>query len=34
MRALGLPLLDWGDGKWKSNSDEGEFKVLNQTLTG
>ena len=24
MRALGLPLLDWGDGKWKSNSDEGE----------
>jgi len=24
MRALGLPLLDWGDGKWKSNSDEGK----------
>lgn len=23
LRALGLPLLDWGDGKWKSNSEEG-----------
>lgn len=27
MRALGLPLLDWGEGKWKSNSDEGEAIV-------
>jgi hypothetical protein len=27
MRELGLPLLDWGEGKWKSNSDEGELLV-------
>ena len=25
LRALGLPLLDWGEGKWKSNSEEGEY---------
>ena len=25
MRALGLPLLDWGEGKWRSNSEEGEL---------
>jgi hypothetical protein len=24
MRDLGLPVLDWGEGKWRSNSDEGE----------
>ena len=24
MRALGLPVLDWGEGKWRSNSEEGE----------
>lgn len=24
MRGLGLPLLDWGEGKWKPGSDEGE----------
>jgi len=24
MRSLGLPLLDWGEGKWRTNSDEGE----------
>lgn len=24
MRVLGLPVLDWGEGKWKSSSDEGE----------
>ena len=23
MRSLGLPLLDWGEGKWRTNSDEG-----------
>jgi hypothetical protein len=26
MRSLGLPLLDWGEGKWKSNSEEGEWE--------
>lgn len=25
MRELGLPLIDWGEHKWKSNSDEGEL---------
>ena len=25
MRSLDLPLLDWGEGKWKSNSEEGEY---------
>lgn len=25
MRDLGLPVLDWGEGKWKSNSDEGKL---------
>ncbi|KAK8864438.1 hypothetical protein IAR55_001687 [Kwoniella newhampshirensis] len=25
MRALGLPVLDWGDTKWKSNSDEAKM---------
>jgi hypothetical protein len=24
MRDLGLPVLDWGEGKWKPGSDEGE----------
>jgi hypothetical protein len=24
MRSLGLPVLDWGDGKWRSGSEEGE----------
>lgn len=24
MKELGLPLLDWGEGKWRANSDEGE----------
>jgi len=24
MRNLGLPVLDWGEGKWKPGSDEGE----------
>lgn len=23
MRELGLPLIDWGEHKWKANSDEG-----------
>lgn len=23
MKSLGLPVLDWGNGKWRSNSDEG-----------
>ena len=23
MRELGLPVLDWGEGKWKSGSEEG-----------
>jgi hypothetical protein len=23
MRSLGLPLLDWGEGKWRTNSEEG-----------
>jgi hypothetical protein len=26
LRELGLPVLDWGEGKWKSNSDEGELR--------
>ncbi|KAK4683722.1 hypothetical protein P7C73_g6509, partial [Tremellales sp. Uapishka_1] len=25
MRELGLPMLDWGDAKWRSNSEEGRF---------
>lgn len=25
MRDLDLPVLDWGEGKWKSNSDEGKL---------
>nr|XP_031863300.1 uncharacterized protein CI109_001175 [Kwoniella shandongensis]KAA5530372.1 hypothetical protein CI109_001175 [Kwoniella shandongensis] len=25
MRVLGLPVLDWGDAKWKSNSDEAKM---------
>jgi hypothetical protein len=25
MRNLGLPVLDWGEGKWKPGSDEGEY---------
>jgi hypothetical protein len=25
LRALGLPILDWGQGKWKPSSDEGLF---------
>ncbi|ORX36563.1 hypothetical protein BD324DRAFT_452712 [Kockovaella imperatae] len=25
MRNLGMPLLDWGDGKWRSNSDEAKM---------
>jgi hypothetical protein len=24
MRSLGLPVLDWGEGKWKPGSDEGK----------
>lgn len=24
LRALGLPLLDWGDAKWKPSTEEGE----------
>lgn len=24
MRSLGLPILDWGEGKWKPGSEEGE----------
>lgn len=24
MRDLGLPVLEWGEGKWKANSEEGE----------
>ena len=28
MRELGLPLLDWGEAKWKSNSDEGTSCVV------
>jgi hypothetical protein len=23
MRSLGLPVLDWGEAKWKSSSEEG-----------
>jgi hypothetical protein len=26
MRGLGLPLLDWGEGKWKPNSEEGKLR--------
>lgn len=29
LRDLKLPLLDWGEAKWRSNSDEGESAVLN-----
>ncbi|WVF71489.1 hypothetical protein IAT40_006295 [Kwoniella sp. CBS 6097] len=25
MRSLGLPLLDWGEGKWRSNSEEAKM---------
>ncbi|OWT41907.1 hypothetical protein C362_00273 [Cryptococcus neoformans Bt1] len=25
MRSLGLPVLDWGNGKWRSNSDEAKL---------
>ncbi|WRT66409.1 uncharacterized protein IL334_003365 [Kwoniella shivajii] len=25
MRVLGLPLLDWGEGKWRSNSEEAKM---------
>ena len=25
MRSLGLPLLDWGEGKWRTGSDEGTY---------
>lgn len=25
LRELGLPVLDWGEHKWRSSSDEGEF---------
>ena len=28
MRNLGLPLLDWGEGKWKSNSEEGKYQAF------
>lgn len=27
MRELGLPILDWGEGKWRANSDEGELST-------
>lgn len=35
MRDLGLPVLDWGEGKWKSTSDEGQYNVhsLTEALT-
>jgi hypothetical protein len=32
MRDLGLPVLDWGDGKWRPASDEGEFDHRNNNL--
>ena len=28
MRNMGLPVLDWGQGKWRSNSDDGESTLL------
>ena len=32
MRELGLPLLDWGEGKWRSNSEEGGLVARRYTL--
>jgi hypothetical protein len=28
MRGLGLPLLDWGEGKWRTNTEEGMLGCL------
>jgi hypothetical protein len=27
MRELGLPVLDWGEGKWRAGSDEGMWTI-------
>lgn len=32
MRTLGLPVLDWGDQKWRSNSDEGASNTAAASL--
>lgn len=28
LRELGLPILDWGEGKWKPSSDEGGSRAI------
>ena len=33
LRSLGLPLLDWGDAKWKPTSEEGSYLESHNTHT-